>query len=222
VSVASVGVARSNPDFEALLVLNSILGGKFTSRLNLRLREELGITYGARSGFDMRHGPGPFSAGAAIKTDKTDEGVKEIFAAIEKIRKEQVTEEELNESKTSMIKALPARFESVNETASTLTALAIYGLPLDEFANRSAKIAKVTRDDVLRVAQKYLVPDNMRVVIVGDAAKIKPGLEALKLGKVDVRQPPASKAAPAAPVAGAKAPKAPAAPAPPAPGPKKP
>lgn len=210
VSVASVGVARSNPDFEALLVLNSILGGKFTSRLNLRLREELGITYGARSGFDMRHGPGPFSAGAAIKTNKTDEGVKEIFAAIEKIRKEQVTDEELHESKTSMIKALPARFESVNETASTLTALAIYGLPLDEFANRAAKISKVTREDVLRVAQKYLVPDNMRVVIVGDAAKIKPGLEALKLGQVEVRQPPASKSATTAPAAGPKTQKAPA------------
>lgn len=188
--VASVGVGRSTPDFEALLILNTVLGGKFSSRLNLRLREELGITYGVGSRFDMRHGPGPFSAGGAIVTKSTAQGVKEIFAAIEKIRAEGISDEELADAKSYLIKQLPSRFESVGEMASTMTSLSLYGLPLDEFNHRAEKIQKLTKAQILDAAKKHLMPDQMKVVIVGDASVIKSDLEALKLGSIDVRQPP--------------------------------
>lgn len=232
VSIALPGVARSNKDFDALLVMNTILGGQFSSRLNMNLREKNAYTYGVRSGFDFRHGPGPFSAGGAVFRDKTDAAVREMLGEVERIRREPVSEEELADAKANLVKGLPARFESVGETSATAAALSIYGLPLDEFATRPARIARVSRADVQRVAEQYLRNDRLRVLVVGDASAIKAGLAGLGLGAVDVRQAPKSgdagkgkgdKAAlPKAPE-GAKAPagKTPAEGKPPAPPPKK-
>jgi predicted Zn-dependent peptidase len=194
VAVALPGVPRSNKDFDALLVMNTILGGQFSSRLNMNLREKHAMTYGARSGFDMRQGPGPFSAGGAIFRDKTDAAVREILSEMERMRSGLVTEEELTDAKSSLIKQLPARFETVGETASTLSGLAIYALPLDEFATRPTRIGRVTADDVRRVAETYLKPDRARVVVVGDAAGIKQGLSGLSLGEVEMKTPPGSTA----------------------------
>ena len=195
VSVALPGVPRSTPDHEALLVMNTILGGKFSSRLNMNLREQHAYTYGARSGFDMRHGPGPFTAGGAIVRESTGPAVKEIFAEIRRMRAELVTDEELNDAKSNLIRQLPARFETAGATASTLADLAIYHLPLDEFATRAAKIQGVTREDVRRVAEAYLVPERMRAVMVADASAVREQLPALGLGAVDVQQAPGDGAA---------------------------
>jgi len=206
VSVALPGVPRSTKDFDAILVMNTILGGQFSSRLNMNLREAHAYTYGARSGFDFRHGPGPFTAGGAIFAAKTDAAVKEILTEVDRIRRDPVSEEELADAKASLIKQLPARFETAGETAGTLAGLAIYGLPLDEFATRPARFAKVTRDDVKRVAEAYLKPERIRVVVVGDLAVIKEGLGSVGLGAPVIKTPPGKPAETKKPTDGSKKP----------------
>ncbi|WP_438018745.1 pitrilysin family protein [Sorangium sp. So ce315] len=213
VTVTLPGVPRATKDYDALLVMNTLLGGQFSSRLNLNLREKHAYTYGARSGFDMRHGPGPFSAGGAVVRENTGPAVREIFAEIDRMRREPVTLEELEDAKANLIRQLPARFETAGATASTIAALAVYDLPLDEFATRPARIRRITPADVQRVAQTYLVPEQLRVVLVGDAGAVGEQLSALQLGPVTVQkapgvaagQPAAGKpAAPAQPAAPAK------------------
>ncbi|AUX20787.1 peptidase M16 [Sorangium cellulosum] len=196
VTVTLPGVPRSTEDHDALLVMNTLFGGQFSSRLNLNLREKHAYTYGARSGFEMRHGPGPFSAGGAIVRENTGPAVKEILAEIERIRKEPVTAEELADAKANLIRQLPARFETAGATASTLAGLAIYALPLDEFATRPARLQRITPADVQRVAQKYLVPEQLRVVLVGDAGAVGEQLTALGLGPVTVQKAPGVPAGP--------------------------
>jgi predicted Zn-dependent peptidase len=190
VAVTVVGVARKHPDYDALQLMNALLGGQFSSRLNMNLREKHAYTYGARSGFDMRHGAGPFTAGGAIMTQATAPAVKEIFAEIERMRREPPGAEELADAKAQLIRQLPARFETAGDTASTLAGLAIMDLPLDEFATRPARIAKVTAEDVRRVAEKYLRPDQMRVILVGDADAIEKELATLGIGEAEIRRAP--------------------------------
>lgn len=192
ISVALPGVARSTKDYDAILVMNTILGGQFSSRLNLNLREKHAYTYGARSGFDMRHGAGPFTAGGAIVRENTGPAVKEILAEVTRVRSEPVTADELADAKANLIRQLPARFETAQATASTVAGLAIYHLPLDEFATRPDRIRRVTREDVQRVAAKYLLPDRLRVVMVADAGAVQAQLQPLGLGAADIQKAPAA------------------------------
>ncbi len=185
VAVTCLGVSRETKDFEALMVLNHILGGAFTSRVNLRLREDLGITYGAFSQFSMEHGPGPFAVRGEIVAPKTQVAVREILGIITKIRNEEVTEAELADAKSELIHRLPAFFQTPSDISWALANLAIYNLPLDDYAHRAERYAQVTREDVLRVAKKYLDPDAMKIVVVGDPAVVKPQLEELTLGPVE-------------------------------------
>ena len=152
VAVALPGVPRTSKDFDAILMMNTILGGQFSSRLNMNLREKHAYTYGAGSCFDFRHGAGPFRAGGAIVRESTEPAIREMLTEIERMRTELVIDEELADAKANVIKQLPARFETAGATAATLASLAIYGLPLDEFATRPARLQKVTREDVKRVA----------------------------------------------------------------------
>ncbi len=193
VAVALVGVPRLSPDYDAIRVMNTILGGQFSSRLNLNLREKNAYTYGARSGFDMRHGAGPFTAGAAIQTAKTEPGVREILAEMARIRDELVPEQELRDAKVYLIDQLPARFESTAAMASTAADLAVYGLPKDEIATLPARLERVTQADVQRVAQKYLVADKLCIIVVGDASVVQKGLETLGVGPAELVSPPAAK-----------------------------
>jgi zinc protease len=144
----------------------------------------------------MRHGPGPFTAGGAIVRESTGPAVKEILSEIRRIGAELVSAEELEDAKSNLIRQLPARFETAQATASTLAGLAIYHLPLDEFATRAAKIQRVSREDVKRVAAAYLAPERMRVVLVADAASVREQLSSLGLGPVDVQSAPDAKAVP--------------------------
>lgn len=180
--VAQHGVPRSTPDFEALLVMNTILGGGFSSRLNMNLREKHAYTYGASSRFDYRRGAGPFVAGGAIQRDATAKALKEIFAELDRIRDELVGEDELDLAKSSIIERLPSHVETNAGTAMLLASLSLYGLPLDELERRVAKVRAVTREDVQRVARRYLDPKTMRVVMVGDHDKIAGEVGGLGLG----------------------------------------
>ena len=187
VALSLVGLPRVNKDYDAVLVMNTLLGGAFSSRLNMNLREAHAYTYGAGSSFNFRHGPGPFTAGGAIVREKTGPAVTEIIKEIDRIRTEPVTDAELADTKAYLVRTLPARFETVDATAGTMASLAVYGLPLDEFATRAARIGRVTADDVKRVAAAYLVPGAYHVVVVGDAKVVEAQLGEVGLGKVALK-----------------------------------
>jgi zinc protease len=185
VFLASEGAPFATADRIPLSVMNLILGGMFSSRINLDLREAKAYTYGAHSRFSMRHGAGPFAAGGAIFAEHTADAVKALQAQIDRIRAEPVTAEELADAKENAKLALPARFESVDDLSGALQDIAVYEMPLDEYAQRTAKIDAVTAADVQRVAKAWLHPEAMRIVIAGDRAKIEHGLG--ELGAVEAR-----------------------------------
>ena len=179
------GAPRSTPDFFALEVLNTILGGSFTSRLNQNLREEHGYTYGAGSAFDMRLGAGPFFATASVQTDKTAEAITEFFKELEGIR-EPVPAAELEKAKNYVARSYPGQFETTRGVAGQLAEALVYDLPDDYFATYVDRIQAITVADVTRAAETYITPDRFAVVVVGDRAAVMEKLEALKLGSVKV------------------------------------
>jgi zinc protease len=185
VYVAHEGAPFSTRDRIALGVMNAILGGMFSSRINLDLREAHAYTYGAHSRFSLRHGAGPFTAGGAIFTEHTGDAVRAVLAHVVRIRDEAVTADELADAKENAKLALPARFEGVDDIAGALQELAVYELPLDEYAVRSARIDGVTAEDVQRVAKKWLHPDATRIVVTGDRAKVEKDLASF--GPIELR-----------------------------------
>jgi predicted Zn-dependent peptidase len=185
VRLVEVGVPRLAPDRDAIAVMNAILGGMFSSRINLNLREEHAYTYGASSSFQTRHAAGNFSIGGNIVADKTGPAIVEIFKELRAIRELPVKDEELRAAKENIQRALPGRFETVGEVTGALSDLAVYGLPLDEYATRPARIEKVGAADVLAAARAHLHPDTIKVVVVGDRAKLEPTLELLHLGAME-------------------------------------
>lgn len=181
------GVPFSVQDREVFSVANAILGGMFSSRVNMNLREKHAYTYGARSHFTMRHGAGPFSVGAAVHAEKTGPAIKEVLAELEALRRDGPTEEELALAKESIRLAMPARFEGVSEVVAALSDLVVYDLPIDEYEKRAARVEVVTAADVKRIAAEYFAPESMTVVVVGDASSVGPQVDALGLGPRDER-----------------------------------
>ncbi len=180
VSIGHVGLDRMHPDYFPVLVMNSALGGSFTSRINLNLREDKGYTYGARSGFSFRKGPGPFSAGGDIQTAVTKESIIEFMKELNGIREgNPMTQKELDYNKQSLIRRYPSGFETIGAISGQLANLVTYGLPDSYFNDYIGKINAVTVDDVNRVAKAYLDPSRMAIVIVGDRKVIEPGLKEL-------------------------------------------
>jgi len=182
IRVGLVGVPRPHPDYFPLLVMNTVLGGQFSSRLNLNLREAKGYTYGARSFFDFRKGPGPFVASAGVKTAVTDSSVIEFMNEIRRIRDEALTPQELEFAKATLIRRLPAQFETPAQIAGQLAALVLYDLPDDYFDTYVQRVNAVSVADVQRVAKQYLDPEHLAIVIVGDVATIREGLAKLGYG----------------------------------------
>jgi zinc protease len=185
IRIGTVGVARSTPDYFALQVLNTVLGGSFTSRLNQNLREEHGYAYGARSQFDMRRSPGPFTAAAGVQTDKTAESLTEFFNELEAITTP-IPPDELAKAKNYLALGFPSDFETLGDLAARLEELVIYGLPDDYYNDYTAKIAAVTAAEVQRAAAARIEPDKLAVVVVGDRRRIEAGIRALNLGPVRV------------------------------------
>ncbi|MBW3628862.1 MAG: insulinase family protein [Gemmatimonadetes bacterium] len=182
------GVARSHPDYFPLIVMNTILGGSFTSRLNTNLREVHGFSYGVSSSFGMRRGPGPFLAGGAVVTAKTDSAVAEFLREIRRMRDEPVPTEELQKAKNNLALGLPADFETSADVARQLAQIEIYGLPADFYNQYVPRVLAVTAADVQRVAREYLQPERSVVVVVGDRRQLLPGLRALNVGSVESRE----------------------------------
>jgi len=175
------GVSRDNPDFIPILVMNSILGGQFSARVNMNLREDKGYTYGARTGFSFRRGPGPFTASAGVQTAVTKESVVEFMKELNGIRGSiPVTQEELDYSKQSLIRRFPRTIETAGQVSGQLADLVVYDLPDNYVNDYLAKISKVSLADVKRVANKYLTPDQMAILIVGDRSVIEPRLKQIE------------------------------------------
>lgn len=180
------GVERTSPDYAALQVMNTLLGGSFTSRLNMNLRETKGYSYGASSGFSWRVAPGPFIASSSVRTNVTDSSLVEIFRELRGMRDALVPTEELDRAKAFVELGLPGTLESTSQVAGQLAQLATFGLTLDELPRLVTRVRAVTAADVQRVARQYLTPDRAHVVIVGDLAKVKAPIEGLGLGTTTV------------------------------------
>jgi len=185
IRIGWIGVARSTPDYFPLTVLNTILGGSFSSRLNNNLREVHGYAYGAGSGFDMRAEAGPFFAAAGVQTDKTSESLKEFFNELTAIQKP-VPADELARAKNYVALRYPSAFESTGDISRRLEDMLIYRLPEDYFTKYVQNIQAVTAADVERVAQKYVQPGKFTVVVVGDLKTIETGVRGMNLGQVKV------------------------------------
>jgi zinc protease len=187
VRIGAVGVPRASPDYVPLIVMNGALGGLFSSRINLNLREKNGYTYGASSNFAFRRGAGPFGAGAGVRTDVTAPAVKEIFTEIRRMRDEPLTAEELALSRSAFARSLPGQFETNADVAASGGSLFVYGLPLDYYNTLPAQIDAVSIADVQRVARQYLRPEEMVTVAVGDKAQIEKPLRELNQSPVEIR-----------------------------------
>jgi zinc protease len=184
-AIATVGAPRSSPDYVSLEVLNMVFGGEFVSRINMNLREEHGYTYGAHSSFAFRRGAGPFSASAGVRTDVTAPALVELFREVDRIRETEVSSDELKLAKDSWALSLAGDFETTGAIAATEGGLFLYALPLNYYAGLTERIDAVSAAEVQRLAQKYLDPQSMIVVAVGDRARIVPELQKLDLGPVE-------------------------------------
>ena len=183
VIIGRVGVPRSTADYYALTVMNTALGGSFTSRLNQNLREEKQYTYGAGSNFQYDRLAGPFSARAAVQTAVTDKALVEFMKELTRIR-QGITPDELTRAKNFVALRFPERFQSIATIARQLGDLVTYDLPLDYYNSFVPRILAVSAADVRRVANQYIDPNRVVVVLVGDRSKIEAGVRALKLGPI--------------------------------------
>ena len=185
--VAGIGAARSSPDFRALQVMNLALGGLFSSRINMNLREEHGYSYGAFSAFVFRRSAGPFVAGAGVRTDATALSVTEIFKEIAGMVAAPMSGEELQKAKDSMVNSLPGAFETSLDSVSSFSNIFVYDLGLDYYTRYAGQVHAVTAVQALDVARRYLVPEELVVIAVGDRAVIEEDLRALDLGDLEFR-----------------------------------
>ena len=184
--LGGVGAPRSTSDYFPLQVMNTILGGSYTSRLNHNLRETHGYTYGAGSGFGLRRSAGPFIASAEVVTAKTDSALIEFMKELRAIR-DTVPAEELARAKRNLQLGLPSSFETTQGIAQEFLPLIAYGIPLDFFSSAVQRYGAVTQADVQRVARQYVDPDKLTIVVVGDRKVIEPGIRALNPGEIITR-----------------------------------
>jgi zinc protease len=179
------GPPRTTEDYFPLVVMNTILGGSFTSRLNTRLREEKGYTYGVRSSFSFRSGPGPFVVSTAIGTNVSHAAVEDTLGELERIRDDLVPEAELETARNFLALGLPRRFETVDAITEHIADLLLHRLPHDYYDHYMARVGAVTAGEVRAAAQKYLDPKHTVVVLAGDAESIEGPLAALGVGPVE-------------------------------------
>jgi predicted Zn-dependent peptidase len=184
--LGGIGAPRSTSDYFPLQVMNTILGGSYTSRLNANLRETRGYTYGAGSGFGLRRSAGPFIASAEVVTAKTDSALIEFLKELRAIR-DTVPAEELAKAKRYLQLGLPSSFETTQGIAQEFLPLIAYGIPLDFHASAVQRYGAVTQADVQRVARQYVDPDRLTIVLVGDRKAIEPGIRALNPGEIITR-----------------------------------
>jgi zinc protease len=177
--VGHVCASRDTPDYHALVLLNMILGGQFSSRVNLNLRQDKGYTYGVRTGFDLRRGLGPFVLQTSVQTEVTAAALGEAFRELGDIRGPRpVTPDELDLARASVTLGYPRGFETAQQIARGVAQLALHGLPDSYFEEFVPRVEAVALEDVRRVAANYLDLSRMATVVVGDHDRIRPDLAA--------------------------------------------
>jgi predicted Zn-dependent peptidase len=187
--IGHVCAARSTPDYHALLLLNTILGGQFVSRVNMNLRQEKGYTYGVRTGFDLRRGLGPFALQTSVDTAVTAPAVREALRELSEIRDTRpATPEELALARASVTRGYPRGFETAQQLARGASQLALHDLPDSFFEQFVARVEAVSLDELHRVAREYLDPTRMSTLVVGDLERTSPALTEL-LGEPVVIEP---------------------------------
>ncbi len=184
--VGHPGLRRRSPDYHAVAVMSAILGGLFNSRLNMKLREEKGYTYGAGAGFDMRRLAGPFAARAAVNTDATAPALADLLAELRRMREAAPTDAELRAARDYLVGVFPLRFETPGPVVSAIGGLVTYELPDDELERYRPAIEAVSADDVLAAARDHLHLERLGIVVVGDADAIAADVEALGIGDLEV------------------------------------
>lgn len=183
-ALGNIAIERRSPDFPAMVVMNYVIGGGVSSRLFLNLREEKGYTYGVYSNFSALRYPGPWRAGGNMRTEVTEGALVEFFREIDRMRDERVPVAELDASKRAIVARFALSLEQPTRVLDFAVTRKEYGFAADYWDTYPAKIMAVTAEDVQRVARKYLNPEALQLVVVGDANKIKDILE--KYGKVEV------------------------------------
>lgn len=185
--VGGPGIARSAPDYPATQLMMTILGGSFSSRLNDILREQRGYSYGANAGFSWSPVIGPFLASSAVRTDATDSSLAIFIREFETIRTQPVSAVELNRAKAYIVLGSLGDFETPSQVSGALATSLLFGRPLNTIAAEMRATDRLSVADVQRAARAHLDPALLTIVVVGDLAKIRAGIERLKLGPVSVQ-----------------------------------
>jgi len=180
--IGNVGLPRNHPDYYAAVVMNAVLGGLFSSRINLNLREKHGYTYGAFSHIDWRRQAGPFVVSTAVQSEVSASAAREAIAEIERIREEKISNDELTLATSYLDGVFPIRYETTDAIAGALATLVQYGLPDDFYDTYREHMRNVTTESVLRVAQTHLKPGALQMLAVGDPESIRAPMESLDFG----------------------------------------
>ena len=181
-----IGAPRSLPEYFAVVVMNAVLGGLFSSRINLNLREVHGYTYGASSYFDWRRKKGPFVVSSAVQSEATGAAIREILNEVERIQASQISDDELTLATSYLAGVFPIRYETSEAVASGLASLVVFGLSDDYFTSYRAEILGVDVESVQAAAKKFLRPADLSIVVVGSPEIVEPQLAALDLGAVTI------------------------------------
>ncbi|HMC55425.1 MAG TPA: pitrilysin family protein [Gemmatimonadaceae bacterium] len=187
--IGHVGLPRRHPDYFDVTVMNAVLGGLFSSRINLNLREAHGYTYGAFSAFEWRRAAGPFVIQTAVKSDVTGAAVREILHEIERVRSAEITTEELTLATSYLDGVFPIRYETTAAIATALSNLVIHDLPEHFYDDYRQRVRGVTTESVLRAAQQHLHPEQLRILVVGDPAVVATPLAEIHGAPVEVVTP---------------------------------
>lgn len=186
IRVGHVGLARSTPDYFPLAIANGVLGGVFTSRLNLNLREKHGFTYGVRSGFGFRKQPGPFLIQTAVATDVTAKALHELLAETRRLVQDGATEEEVVATREYLAGVMPLEMQTTEQMAHRIADIFVYGLANDYLPQHRAALLGVTREDANQAARTHINSDQFAITIIGDATAIESEIAALDVGPIEV------------------------------------
>ena len=180
VRAGHLGIDRRNPEFDSMLLFNQVLGGQFTSRLNSKLREERGVTYGVRSSFECRRGAGPFAISTSVQSDRLAEALDDIRHELTAfVTGRPPTQDELDNARRALVEGQPRQFETPSALVSRFANLLIHGLPADHEAGFTDRILQIDRDSVIHAARSLIHPDALVVVVVADAGQVMDNLKRL-------------------------------------------
>jgi predicted Zn-dependent peptidase len=184
--IGHVGLPRRHPDYFPAMIMNAVLGGLFSSRINLNLREAHGYTYGASSYFDWRRQRGPWVVATAVASEVTHSAAQEVLKEIDRVRASPISPDELSLATSYLDGVFPIRFETTSAIAGALTTLVVYDLPDDWYDEYRERVRAVTTGDVLTAAERHLHPDALQMVVVGNAAAVRDHIEAMDFGPLKV------------------------------------